>query len=125
MDLMLEGKGTSHAVRLSRLVIPEMKKAGGGSTLNIASIAGRESGSGITYNSAKAALISFSKALAQQTAKDSIRVNSLAPGSVFSPEESGSAAWRNLRTSSRASSSRQCLWAGSDDRRKSQLWRYL
>lgn len=74
-----------HAVRLSRLAIPEMKKAGGGSILNIASIAGRESGSAITYNSSKAALISFSKALAQQTAKDNIRVNSLAPGSVFFP----------------------------------------
>ena len=30
-------------------------------------------------------MISFSKALAQQTAKDNIRVNSLAPGSIFFP----------------------------------------
>ncbi len=74
-----------HAVRLSRMVIPEMKKSGGGSILNIASIAGRESGSAMTYNAAKAALISFSKALAQQTAKDNIRVNSLAPGSILFP----------------------------------------
>jgi len=74
-----------HAVRLSRLVLPEMKKRGGGSILNIASIAGRESGSAMAYNSAKAAMISFSKALAQQTAQDNIRVNSLAPGSIFFP----------------------------------------
>ncbi len=74
-----------HAVRLSRLVIPEMKKRGGGSILNIASIAGRESGSAMTYNAAKAAMISFSKGLAQQTAKDNIRVNSLAPGSILFP----------------------------------------
>ena len=74
-----------HAVRLSRLCIPEMQKAGGGAILNIASIAGRESGSAMTYNASKAALISFSKALAQQTAKDNIRVNSLAPGSIYFP----------------------------------------
>ena len=74
-----------HAVRLSRLVLPEMQRVGGGAILNIASIAGRESGSAMTYNAAKAALISFSKALAQQTAKDNIRVNSLAPGSIYFP----------------------------------------
>ncbi|MFC1491160.1 SDR family NAD(P)-dependent oxidoreductase [Nitrospinota bacterium] len=74
-----------NAVRLSRLVIPEMKKRGGGSILNIASIAGRESGSAMTYNASKAAMISFSKALSQQVAKDGIRVNSLAPGGVFFP----------------------------------------
>lgn len=74
-----------HAVRMSRLVIPEMKKRGGGSILNIASISGRESGSAMTYNASKAAVISFSKALAKQTAKDNIRVNSLAPGSILFP----------------------------------------
>jgi 3-oxoacyl-[acyl-carrier protein] reductase len=74
-----------HAVRLSRLCIPHLQKVGGGAILNIASIAGRESGSAMTYNASKAALISFSKALAQQTAKDNIRVNSLAPGSIFFP----------------------------------------
>ncbi|MEE9275928.1 MAG: SDR family oxidoreductase [bacterium] len=72
-----------HAVTLSRLVIPEMKKRGGGAILNVASNAGRESGSAMAYNAAKAALISFSKALAQQMAKENIRVNSISPGSVF------------------------------------------
>lgn len=74
-----------HAVALSRLVIPEMKKRGGGSILNIASIYGRESKGSITYNASKAALISFSKALAQQVGKDDIRVNSLCPGSILFP----------------------------------------
>ena len=74
-----------HAVRLSRLAIPQMQAVGGGAILNIASIAGRESGSAMTYNASKAALISFSKALAQQTAVDNIRVNSLAPGSIYFP----------------------------------------
>jgi 3-oxoacyl-[acyl-carrier protein] reductase len=39
----------------------------------------------MTYNAAKAALISFSKALAQQTGGDNIRVNSIAPGSILFP----------------------------------------
>ncbi len=74
-----------HAVTLSRLVIPEMKKRGGGSILNVASIYGRESKGAMTYNASKAALISFSKGLAQQTAQDNIRVNSIAPGSILFP----------------------------------------
>ena len=74
-----------HAVTLSRLVIPEMKKRGGGSILNVASIYGRESKGAMTYNASKAALISFSKGLAQQTAQDNIRVNSIAPGSIIFP----------------------------------------
>ncbi len=74
-----------HAVRLSRLAIPEMKKRGGGSILNIASIYGRESGGSMTYNASKAALIGFSKSLAKETAKDNIRVNSLCPGGILFP----------------------------------------
>ena len=46
----------------------------------IASIYGRESGGRMTYNAVKAAEISLAKAMAQQLAKDNIRVNSVAPG---------------------------------------------
>ena len=74
-----------HAVTLSRLAVPEMRKRGGGAILNVASIYGRESRGAMTYNASKAALISFSKGLAQQTAKDNIRVNSIAPGSILFP----------------------------------------
>ena len=79
------GTNLFHAVALSRLAIPEMKKRGGGAILNVASIYGRESGGTATYNASKAALIGFSKALAQQAAKDNIRVNAIAPGSVLFP----------------------------------------
>ena len=70
------------AVRMSRLVVPEMRKAGGGVIVMIASIWGRESGGRMTYNAVKAAEISLAKAMAQQLAKDNIRVNSIAPGSI-------------------------------------------
>jgi 3-oxoacyl-[acyl-carrier protein] reductase len=73
------------AIRMSRLVVPHMKKQGGGSIVMIASIWGRESGGRMTYNAVKAAEISLAKSLAQQLAKDGIRVNSVAPGSILFP----------------------------------------
>jgi 3-oxoacyl-[acyl-carrier protein] reductase len=73
------------AVRLTRQVIPPMKRQGGGRIIHIASIYGREWGGPTTYNAAKAALISFSKTLARQLAKDHISVNTVAPGSILFP----------------------------------------
>lgn len=70
------------AIRLSRLVVPHMRAAGGGVILMIASIWGRESGGRMTYNAVKAAEISLAKSMAQQLAADQIRVNSIAPGSI-------------------------------------------
>jgi 3-oxoacyl-[acyl-carrier protein] reductase len=73
------------AIRMSRLVVPHMRKQGGGSIVMIASIWGRESGGRMTYNAVKAAEISLAKSMAQQLAKDNIRVNSVAPGSILFP----------------------------------------
>ena len=73
------------AIRMSRLVVPHMKTRGGGAILMIASVWGRESGGRMTYNAVKAAEISLAKSMAQQLAKDNIRVNSLAPGSILFP----------------------------------------
>ena len=73
------------AVRLSRLAIPQMKRQGGGRIIHIASIYGREWGGATTYNASKAAMISFSKTLARQLAKDHILVNTVAPGSILFP----------------------------------------
>lgn len=70
------------AIRLSREAVPHMRRAGAGVILMIASIWGRESGGRMTYNAVKAAEISLGKAMAQQLAKDNIRVNSVAPGSI-------------------------------------------
>jgi 3-oxoacyl-[acyl-carrier protein] reductase len=71
------------AIRMSRLVVPHMKKARSGVILMIASIWGRESGGRMTYNAVKAAEIGLAKAMAQQLAGDNIRVNSVAPGSIL------------------------------------------
>src|SRR5258706_240525 len=62
-----------------------MRARGGGAIVMIASIWGRESGGRMTYNAVKAAEISLAKAMAQQLARDNIRVNSVAPGSIRFP----------------------------------------
>ncbi len=71
------------AVRMSRLAVPHIRKQGGGAIIIVSSIFGRESGGRMTYNAVKAAEISLAKSLAQQLAKDQIRVVSVAPGSTL------------------------------------------
>jgi 3-oxoacyl-[acyl-carrier protein] reductase len=73
------------AVRMSRAAIPSMEERGGGSIVNISSIFGRESGGPISYNAAKAAMISMGANLAIEAAKKNIRVNTVAPGSIIFP----------------------------------------
>ncbi|HEY7348964.1 MAG TPA: glucose 1-dehydrogenase [Ktedonobacterales bacterium] len=74
--------------RLCRLVIPRMREQGGGSIITISSIYGREAGGRVVYNTTKAAAISLTKALAREFARDHIRINSVAPGSVMFPGSS-------------------------------------
>jgi 3-oxoacyl-[acyl-carrier protein] reductase len=73
------------ALRLSRAALPHLRSAGGGVIVMIASIYGRESGGGPSYNVAKAAEISLAKAMARDLARDQIRVLSVAPGSILFP----------------------------------------
>ena len=65
--------------------VGKVRRRGGGSIVMIASIWGRESGGRMTYNAVKAAEISLAKSMAQQLARDNIRVNSVAPGSILFP----------------------------------------
>ncbi|MDZ7291525.1 MAG: SDR family oxidoreductase [candidate division KSB1 bacterium] len=74
-------------VRMSRAVIPYMRKQNRGVILFISSIFGRESGGAnlSIYNTTKSALISLAKIMAVELAADNIRVNSIAPGSIRFP----------------------------------------
>jgi cyclopentanol dehydrogenase len=65
--------------------IPSMKKGGGGSIVNIASIAGIDGGNGVAYSSSKGGLRLLTKDLAVTLAKDKIRVNTICPGAVLTP----------------------------------------
>ncbi|MBI4476445.1 MAG: SDR family oxidoreductase [Acidobacteria bacterium] len=71
------------AIRASRAAVPHMRARGGGVIIMITSIWGRESGGRMTYNAVKAAETSLGKSLGQQLARDNIRVNSVAPGSIL------------------------------------------
>ena len=73
------------AIRASRAAVPHLRRASGGAIIIISSIYGREAGGRMTYNVVKAAEISLGKALAQQLAKDNIRVATVAPGSILFP----------------------------------------
>lgn len=89
MDLFYEAMELNYfsAVHLSKLAVEHMKAKQSGAIINITSVFGRESGGKVTYNNAKAALISFTKSLADEVIQDGIRVNSVAPGSIL--HESG------------------------------------
>jgi 3-oxoacyl-[acyl-carrier protein] reductase len=73
------------AVRLTRLVAPHMRDAGGGAIVHLSSIWGKEAGGRPGYNAMKAALISHAKAMSARYAADAIRVNTVAPGSISAP----------------------------------------
>ena len=71
--------------KLIRACVPEMRAAGWGAVVNVASIAGVMSvGSSIAYAASKAGLINMTRGLARTLAPE-IRVNAVAPGYVDSP----------------------------------------
>jgi NAD(P)-dependent dehydrogenase (short-subunit alcohol dehydrogenase family) len=66
-----------------KYAVPEMKKAGGGSIVSTASVAGLQAGYGpILYSIAKAAIIHMTKVTAAQLAAYNIRVNCICPGLI-------------------------------------------
>ena len=77
MDLMLFG-----LIRCSKEVIPHMRKQGRGRIINISSIFGKQPGGLVDYDSIKAAVIMFTKDLANYLAKDNILVNAVCPGPI-------------------------------------------
>ncbi len=70
-------------VRATQQVIPWMEETGGGSVVHISSISGLEPGSPAPYAAVKAALFNHAKTTAQNVAEKNIRVNCVAPGSIF------------------------------------------
>ncbi|MGA2952193.1 MAG: acetoacetyl-CoA reductase [Caulobacteraceae bacterium] len=68
---------------MTRNVIEGMRERGYGRVVNISSINGQKGQMGQTnYSAAKAGMIGFTKALAQENAKKGITVNAIAPGYI-------------------------------------------
>ena len=79
----INGKGVFLGTKLA---IPELRRAGGGSIINISSIYGMVgSETSAAYHASKGAVRIFTKAAAIQYAGEGIRVNSVHPGFVDSP----------------------------------------
>jgi NAD(P)-dependent dehydrogenase (short-subunit alcohol dehydrogenase family) len=77
-------------VLTSRHAIPRMIEAGGGSIINIASIAGVRASKTAVYTASKAGVIGLTISMAADHGRDGIRVNAIAPGAVYTPM----VAWR-------------------------------
>ena len=70
----------------TQAAIPEMRKAGGGSIINISSIYGLVgSGGSAAYHASKGAVRIFNKSTAIQYASENIRANSVHPGFIDTP----------------------------------------
>ena len=68
---------------LSIALAPSMKSRGGGSMINVSSVAGiRGPGARVAYAGTKGAVDAMTRALASDWGPDGIRVNSIAPGLI-------------------------------------------
>ena len=67
-----------------KAVVPAMRRAGGGSIVNIASLAATYGMPyGLHYTTSKAAVIGLTRGLARELGRDNIRVNAVAPSAVL------------------------------------------
>ena len=80
-------------VLTSKFAVPAMARGGGGSLINVSSIAGLRAGSrgsSVAYSASKGGVIALTKTMAVTHGRDNIRVNCIAPGHIYTPMVAGS-----------------------------------
>ncbi|MCY4652367.1 MAG: SDR family oxidoreductase, partial [Dehalococcoidia bacterium] len=76
----------------SKYAVPRMSETGGGSIINISSIAGiraGSSGASIPYAISKGGVIALTTQMSVHHGRDGVRVNCIAPGPLFTPMVAG------------------------------------
>lgn len=73
------------AMLMSRYAVPAMIRDGGGSIINISSIAGIRAHGSLAYGPSKAAMSALARELAVMYGRQGIRANTVAPGHVLTP----------------------------------------
>jgi NAD(P)-dependent dehydrogenase (short-subunit alcohol dehydrogenase family) len=93
----------------TQAALPQIREAGGGAIVNVASVAGklRSLGSTVAYSASKGGVIAFTRHLAALLAPEGIRVNCVCPGAV-----EGAINDRNLRDPARRSATLAGVPAG-------------
>lgn len=81
MDVNVRG-----TLLMCQSVVPELRKQGGGSIVNIASIVATKGVKDrIVYSASKGAVVAMSRAMATELIRENIRVNCVSPGTTHTP----------------------------------------
>jgi NAD(P)-dependent dehydrogenase (short-subunit alcohol dehydrogenase family) len=82
------GVNLKHVFFAAQAVVPQMQALGGGSIINMSSVAWMRGAPALpTYAAAKAAIVGFTNSLARIVGPDRIRVNAIAPGMVITERQ--------------------------------------
>ena len=82
------GVNLKHVFFAAQAVVPQMQARGGGSIINMSSVAWIRGAPALpVYAAAKAAIVGFTNSLARPVGPDRIRVNAIAPGMVITERQ--------------------------------------
>ena len=85
-------------IAVTRAAAPHLRAAGGGSVINIGSVAGLQASGSAAYGTTKAGLVGLTREMAASLGPDNVRVNCVVPGHLQTPfGDRGGEAMREMR----------------------------